>query len=103
MTSSRPIAAIDWWTLDSGGRVERAMTRVVEADDRDVLGDSLAGRVQRRQRPGGHQVRGREHRIDVRAPLEEDLHRALATLAGEPTALLKVGVERPARGRSASR
>src|SRR5438046_3295702 len=49
--------------------------------------------MQRRKGTGGHEVRGCEHRIDVGMPPEEDIHRALAALAGELATLFEALVE----------
>jgi hypothetical protein len=57
--------------------------RVVEADDRDVVGHPPAGGPQRGQRAGRHQIRRREHRVQIRPLGEEVTHQAGAGLVRE--------------------
>src|SRR3990170_4535365 len=66
------------------GRLGRGRDRrVVEADDRHVLGDPAIGRPKDLHRTGGHEVGGREHGVYVGSGGEDPAHRLGAALLRE--------------------
>ena len=77
------MASSDWRTLVSGGRVVSATGRIVETDQRDVLGNPTAALVEHRQRAGSHEVVGGEQAVEVGAALEQRAHRPRAAVLGE--------------------
>ena len=76
---------------------------IVEADQRDVLGNAPAGFLQHLQRARGHQVRRSEHRVEVRLAGEQLAHRLDPALLGEPPLGLeaRIGLDAGCRQRLA--
>jgi hypothetical protein len=61
--------------------------RVVEAHDRDVLGNADARAAERRERTAGHEIARDEERVEL-ARIEDPLHRGGAAVGREVAVLL---------------
>ena len=57
--------------------------RVVEADDRDVVGNAAARGSQRPHRSDRHEVARSKHRVEVGDPREQRAHRDLSAVFGK--------------------